>query len=203
MDADLDQELAHHLQSLVDENTEAGMAPEEAVRQARISLGGAVQAKEAHREARGLPWLEQWARDLRYAFRLLGREKGFTAIALVMLTIGIGLNTTVFSLVNTVLLRPAPFAESDRIVWITNGDPHRDLSGVTSTIDTWEGLIEMSHTLDRIEGYNPFSVRQTYRLTGAADPETIVSVDVSHGAILRYAGHAAHAGSPFPSRGCG
>jgi predicted permease len=186
LDSDLDEELAHHLQSLADDNIRSGMAPDEALRRARIALGGAGRMREIHRDARGIPWLEQWLRDMRYAFRMFRREKGFTAVALLIVAIGIGLNTTVFSLVNTVLLRPIPFAQSDRLVWITNGDPHGgdlsgNLSGLTSEIDTWEGLQEMSRTLDRIEGYNPFSVMQTYRLSGNGEPETILSVDVTHG----------------------
>jgi predicted permease len=181
-DAELDEELKHHLQELTDENRRAGIEPHEALRQARITLGGSDQLHEIHRDARGLPWLEQWLRDLKYAFRLFKKEKAFTAVALLIIAIGIGLNTTVFSLVNTVLLRPMPYPEAERLVWITNGEAIAgDLSSVTSEIDTWEGLQEMNHTLDRIEGFNPFSVLQTYRLTGTGNPETILSVDVTHG----------------------
>lgn len=181
LDADLDEELSHHLQALVDDNIKSGMAQDEAERQARITLGGVMQLREGHREARGVAWFEQWLRDLHFAFRLLRREKGFTAVAVIILAIGVSLNTTVFSLVTTVLLRPIPFAQADRLVWITNGDPHAPLSGATSSIDTWEGLQEMSRSMDRIEGYSPFSVLQTYRLTGKGIPETISSVSVSHG----------------------
>ena len=104
-------------------------------------------------------------------------------MALLILAVGVGLNTTVFSLVNTVLLRPVPFAHAERLVWITNGDPahpSNDLSNIASQVDTWEGLSATSRTLEQIEAYDPFSVRQTYRLTGVGDPETIVSISVSH-----------------------
>ena len=181
LDADLDEELSHHLQALVDDNIKSGMEPDEALRHARVTLGGVAQLREIHREARGIAWFEQWQRDLHYAFRLFRSEKGFTAVAVIIVAIGVSLNTTVFSLVNTVLLRPMPFAQADRLVWITNGDPHAPLSGATSSIDTWEGLQEMSRSMDRIEGYSPFSVLQTFRLTGKGDPETISSVTVSHG----------------------
>jgi predicted permease len=182
LDADLREELAHHLQELADENVRAGMTPDEALRQARIGLGGALEVHEVHREARGIPWLEQWMRDLRYASRMYRRDLGFTAVALLIIAVGVCLNTTVFSLVNTVLLRPVPFADSDRLVWITNGKPlPGDLSGQTSEVDTWEGLQETTHSLDRIEGYDPFSVMQTYRLTGVGEPQTIFSVDVTQG----------------------
>ena len=180
-DADLEEELAHHLQALAEENIKSGVAPDEALRQAHISLGGVAQIREIHRDSRGIPWFEQSLRDLRYASRFYRRETGFTAVALIIVAIGVSLNTTVFSLVNTVLLRPIPFAQADKLVWITNGDPHAPLSGATSEVDTWEGLQEMSRTLDRIEAYSPFSVLQTYRLTGKGEPETISSVAVSYG----------------------
>jgi hypothetical protein len=101
---------------------------------------------------------------------------------LLIIAVGIGLNTTVFSLVNTVLLRPLPFSDSNRLVWITNAGSIQELSGITSQIDTWEGLQATNNTLEQIEAYDPFSAKQTYRLTSSrGDPETIVSVDVSPG----------------------
>ncbi|HYD84207.1 MAG TPA: permease prefix domain 1-containing protein, partial [Opitutus sp.] len=184
LDADFADELAHHLELLTADNIKAGLAPDEARRQAQIALGGVEQARELHRETRGLPLFEQFLHDLGYAVRVIRRERGFAIVALLILAIGVGLNTTVFSLVNTVLLRPMPFAHAERLVWIYNGDPasaNRDLSNIASRIDTWEGLQETSRTLEQIEAYNPFSVRQTYRLTGNGDPETILLVNVSHG----------------------
>lgn len=186
LDADFEAELAHHLEMRTGENIQAGMDPEEARREARLALGGVEQTRELHREARGLPWLEQLGRDLRFSVRLFRREPGFTVVALLILAIGIGLNTTVFSLVNTVLLRPLPYSEAERLVWITNGNPanpeNRDLSNIASRIDTWEGLQETTRTLERIEVYDPFSVRHTFRLTGNnADPETVLAVQVSPG----------------------
>ena len=182
LDADFADELAHHLESLTERNIELGMSPSEARRQAQISIGGSEQLHELHRETRGLAWLEESMQDFHYAVRMFRRERGFTIIALLILAVGISLNTTVFSLVSTVLLRPLPFADSDRLVWITNAGPIQALSAITSQIDTWEGLQATNHTLEQIEAYDPFSVRQTYRLTsGGGEPETIVSVDVSPG----------------------
>jgi len=181
LDADFADELAHHLESQTEENIRLGMTPAEARRQAQLSIGGSEQLRELHRETRSLPWLEQSWQDLRYAVRMFRRERGFTVTALLILAVGIGLNTTVFSLVNTVLLRPLPFAEADRLVWITNAGSKQELSGITSQIDTWEGLQATNRTLEQIEAYNPFSIRQTYRLTGGGDPLTIVSVEVSPG----------------------
>ena len=184
LDADFAAELEDHLERLTEDNLRAGLDPAEARRQARIALGGVEQTRELHRAERGIPWLEEFGRDLGFACRVARRERGFTMVALLILAVGIGLNTTVFSLVNTVLLRPVPFAQADRLVVLTNGDPanpNRDLSNIASKVDTWEGLQATSRTLEQIEAYDPFSVRHTYRLTGMGEPETIISVSVSHG----------------------
>lgn len=184
LDADFDAELAHYLELKTADNIKAGMTPDEAGRQARIALGGVEQVRELHRDARSVPWLDQFISDFGYAGRRLRRERGFTVAALLIIALGVGLNTTVFSLVNTVLLRPIPFAYADRLIWITNGDPsdsNRNLSAITSQVDTWEGLRETSRALEQIEVYNPFSLLQTYRLAGTGEPETVTSVDVSPG----------------------
>jgi hypothetical protein len=100
-DSELDAEVAEHLELAVEENIRRGMTAEEARRQAFIRFGGVVQAKEQQREARGLPWLDVLLQDLRFTFRTLGRDRGFTVIAAVILGLGIGANVTVFSVVNT------------------------------------------------------------------------------------------------------
>ena len=93
-----------------------GMSAEEARRQALIRFGGVLQAKEQQREARGLPWLDVLLQDLRFTFRTLGRDRGFTVIAVVILGLGIGANITVFSVVNTILLRPLPLRNPQELV---------------------------------------------------------------------------------------
>jgi len=184
LDDDFAAELAHHLELLTEDNIRAGMDAVEAKRQAHLALGGVEQTRELHREIRGLPLLEQLGQDLRYSLRLLRRERGFAFIALLIIAVGVGLNVTVFSLVNTVLLRPLPFAEAKRLVWIENGNqnsPDRVLSIISSTVDTWEGLAESNRTLDAIEAYEPFSLFRTYRLTGDDQSETINAINVSPG----------------------
>jgi predicted permease len=186
LDHDFTAELQHHLEALTADNVRAGMTPSEARRQAHLALGGMEQTRELHRETRGLPWLEQFSRDALFALRTFQRERGFTVVALSILAIGIGLNTGVFSLVNTVLLRPLPFADAERLVLISNGDPasvsRNELSNISSTVATWEALQETSQALEPIEAYDPFSVRHTFRLTSSSsDPETVLTVQVSPG----------------------
>src|ERR1700753_2450403 len=105
LDADLDAEMASHLEMAIAENMRRGMSEDEARRQALVRFGGVAQAKEQQREARGLPWLDVLLQDMRFTFRTLGRDRGFTVIAVVILGLGIGANITVFSVVNTLLLR--------------------------------------------------------------------------------------------------
>jgi predicted permease len=116
LDRDLDDELGSCLRMLVEEKVRAGMDPNDAARQARIELGGVEQVKERVRERRLGVGLDTLAQDVRYAFRTLRKNAGLTAVAALILAIGIGANTALFSTVHAVLLRGAPFPESGRLV---------------------------------------------------------------------------------------
>src|SRR6476620_12540128 len=118
-DRDLENEIESHLQLHVDDNLRAGMTLDEARRRALVRLGGVESVKEAYRDRRSIPLLETTVQDARYAIRTLRRNRGATLVGILVMALGIGANTAVFSVVHAVLLSPLPYPDPDRIVTLT------------------------------------------------------------------------------------
>ncbi len=127
VERELDDELRFHLEEQAGKYVRAGASPEEANRMARLSLQGPEQTKEACRDARGISLWVTTLQDLRYGLRQLGRNPGFAVVATVVLALGIGANTAIFSLLDAVMLQSLPVREPQELVvpkWTAKAAPH-------------------------------------------------------------------------------
>jgi predicted permease len=176
-DRELTEEFDAHLQAHIEDNLRAGMTGDEARRRAHLALGGLDIAKEQYRERGGIPMLETLFQDLRYALRTMLKNRGFTAVALVTLALGIGFNTAVFSLVHTVLLRPLPYHDPERLVAVWN---------------RWDGVAAAALSNPEFLDYSERSTTIAMAATAAdevtigsstADPERVFAASVTANAF--------------------
>ena len=173
---DFAEELEAHVQLHVDDNVQLGMAPEEARRQALIKLGGVEQTKELFRDRRGLPLLETVARDVRFASRMMRRTPGFSTAVLLTLAIGIGANALMFSVVNTLLLRPLPYHQPERLVSVRTMDALHWQPAATAPPDFYT-YRSRNRTLLHLDAF----YSRPQNLTGDSEPERISTLVVSSG----------------------
>jgi putative ABC transport system permease protein len=116
VESEADLELRFHFDQQVEKNVKAGLTREEALRRARLDFGGHEQLKEEIRDARGVNLIESFFQDLRYALRILGRTPVISCVAILSLALGIGANTAIFSLIDSVMLRMLPVQKPDELV---------------------------------------------------------------------------------------
>ena len=119
LDADLEEELRAHIDLATEDNIARGMNASEARRAALRSFGGLTQTKEIYRQQRGIPMIEQLMRDIRFGIRQLLRSPGFAITAILTLALGVGANTAIFTLIDSIVLRPLPFPQQDRLVFLS------------------------------------------------------------------------------------
>ncbi len=178
LDTELDEELAAHLEFAVEENLERGMPPEEARRLALASMGGLAQAKEKHREARGIMTFDIFMQDLKYTLRTLNRDRSFAAVATLILALGIGANVAVFSVVNTLLLRPLPFPDAQQLVWIAPPPAKCGMSCATYSSDAYDEFRAQTRSYQDVTGYFAFSSVDNLRVGGRGEPVQATGINV-------------------------
>jgi predicted permease len=118
-DRELEEELRMHLELASADMQSRGGGPDDARRAAKLEFGGVTQAMESLRDQRGVPWIDDLFCDLRYGLRTLRRSPGFATLAIMIVALGIGANTSVFSILNAVLLKPLPYRDAGRIVTLS------------------------------------------------------------------------------------
>jgi len=144
------RELAFHIEMETEHNIRRGMDPESARRTARIAFGGIDRASEDVRDVRNFGWLEDLSQDLRHAARAFRRTPGYTAAAVLALTLGVGANTAVFSVVHGILLAPLPYDDPDRLVRIWESNSAQRIKRANVSPGTLAELRSRSRALDGI-----------------------------------------------------
>lgn len=180
-EAELTREIAAHLMLLEDEFLRQGMNPEDARLAARRAYGGVEQAKQLHRNERAFQGLAQILQDTRYTFRQLRKSPGFTATSILMLALGIGATTAIFSIVEGVLLRPLPFPEPGRLVIlgdVLEGSRCASCSHATVTAPDIRNYMRDTQSFAHLGGYQGAGLELSGTGTPAAVHATRMSGEV-------------------------
>ena len=184
--ADVKDELSFHLQAKIDDLVTQGWSPETARHEAERQFGnvravqqiGARIGEKMERRKRLQDYWTDSLQDVRYTFRTLRRDPGFTVISILILALAIGANIAVFSVVNTMLLRPLPFPDSRQLVWIAPRPTACGLSCATYSADAYEEFREQSRVYQDVTGYMAFTTADNLRLTGRGEPEPATGFEV-------------------------
>ena len=172
VEAELAREIGAHLALLKDEYLRRGMPPEDARRAARLAYGGVEQAKQLHRDQRGFQGLDQILQDTRVTFRQLRKSPGFTITAILMLALGIGATTAIFSIVEAVLLRPLPFPDPDRLVSlgdVTEGLHCASCAHSSVTAPDIRNYMRDTQSFSHLGGYRG----RLFELSGVGEPAAV------------------------------
>ncbi len=174
-DEELAEEIESHLAHSEDANAARGLPPGEAHRQARVKFGNPRVMRERVWNYRSLPWLDDAWRDLRFALRSLKKTPGFTIIAIAVIAVGIGVNTAVFSVINTVLLKPLTYPDPQSLVMLMNTGPRGKFPGANvPKFNIWQ---QQTSIFQQVAGYDEGGAG--LNLTGGDKPEQVQAIHVT------------------------
>jgi len=168
------EEMEFHIASMVEDLVAQGVPEAEARARAHRKFGNMTHQSEDSRSTWIARWIGDLAQDLRHSFRGMRRDAGFTAFTILIAGLGIGASSTVFSVVNALLLRPLPFRDPGRLVWISNGD-----DTTSSQTEHYSDLRELNRSFSGLAGWNAFYFPGDRQLTGAGEPERLTTVAVT------------------------
>ncbi|HXJ89679.1 MAG TPA: ABC transporter permease [Candidatus Binatia bacterium] len=184
--ADVKDELGFHLDAKTDDLIRQGWQPEAARKEAEQQFGdlravermGQRIGQRTERRRRLSDYANDLLHDARYTLRTLGRDPGFAAVSLLILTLAIGANVAVFSVVNTILLRPLPFPRANELVWIAPPPSECGWSCATYSADAYEEFRAASRAYQDVTGYEAFTTPENFRLTGLGEPVPATGIEV-------------------------
>jgi putative ABC transport system permease protein len=177
VEQELDEELRSYLALVAAEKVRGGMASEAALRQARQDLGGIEQVKESVRDIRIGAFIETLLQDLRYAFRTLARNPAFSSVVILTLALGIGSNTTIFTVVNGVLLKPLPYPEPDRLLMLWEMQLSNGNLGNVAPANFYDWRAQ-SRSFEKMAAIDPYP---DFILSGDGEPQRLAGAAVSSG----------------------
>ena len=175
-DRELEEEMRFHLEMKAEENIAAGISSEEARYAARRQFGNQTLLREVSREMWGFRFLETLAQDLRYGLRMMTKTPGFTVVALLTLALGIGANTAVFSVINTMLLRPLPFPASERLALVWDDRPLGNWPQLPLSLPNFLDMREQCQSFAEMSAWSLYG---SFNLSGGAEPEKVQYAVVS------------------------
>ncbi|HET7151002.1 MAG TPA: ABC transporter permease [Candidatus Acidoferrum sp.] len=181
VESEMENELRFHMEQQIEKYMRSGLPREEAARRAQLKLGGYEQAKEECREARGVNLADNLVRDVRYGFRALRSNAGFSLIAILTLALGIGANTAIFSVVYAALIRPLPYFQPNRLITLTELRPQEGQSTQANT-KIWDtsypdylDWTRQSKSFQALAGFSG----DGFTLHGAGEPELILAAQAT------------------------